>query len=74
MSDLTSSDWMQDLRLNLTRLEDIVTETEQLIIAGNLDGAALVLGSQDGKIQRFQESYSGLYSKLFEEGADPTRR
>jgi hypothetical protein len=33
-----------------------------------------VLGSQDGKIQRFQEPYSGLYSKLFEEGADPTRR
>jgi hypothetical protein len=52
MTDLTINDWVQDLRLNLNRLEGIVDEVERAIADGNLDGAALVLGTQDGKIQR----------------------
>jgi hypothetical protein len=65
---------VEDLRLNLNRLTDIVDEVERHIADGKLDSAALVLGTQNGKIGRFTESYSGLYSKLPAEGADPSRR
>lgn len=73
MSDLTISDSVMDLRMNLSRLKGIVDEVEEHIAAGKLDSAALVLGSQTEKIDRFAASYSGLQEKLREEGADPQR-
>lgn len=67
------NDYVMDLRLNLSRLEGIVGEVERHVADGNLDGAAMVLGSQTGKIGRFTESYGGLQDKLRQEGADPNR-
>jgi hypothetical protein len=73
MSDLTVRDWVMELRLNVGRLVDIVTEVEQLVVDGNLDSAALVLDSQGGKVGRFEESWRGLRAKLDEEGASTER-
>ena len=64
------NDYVMDLRLDLSRLEGIV---EKLISDGDLDGAAMVLGSQTGKVGRFTDSYGGLQGKLREDGADPER-
>jgi hypothetical protein len=73
MSDLTVRDLVMDLRLNVGRLEGIVTEVEQLVVDGNFDGAALILDRQSGKVGRFQESWSELRRKLDEEGASTER-
>lgn len=73
MADPTINDWVMDQRMNLNRLESIVEEVEGDVAEGNLDGAALVLSTQTGKIGRFTESYGGLQGKLREEGADPER-
>lgn len=73
LADPTINDWVMDLRMNLNRLESIVEEVEGDVAEGNLDGAALVLSTQAGKIGRFTESYGGLQGKLREEGADPER-
>jgi hypothetical protein len=51
--------------------EGICGEVAQAIQAGNLHGAALVLGT-NGKIDRFTESHLGLQKKLAEEGTDPS--
>ncbi len=69
MSEITIDSWRMDLRLNLGRLHGIVDEVEQHLADGDLDAAALVLGVSQGKIGRFAESYSGLQSKLHDEGA-----
>lgn len=69
--EVTVDHLVTDLGLNLERLRGIVEEVAQAIADGNLNGAALVLGTQDGKIGRFAESYNALYSKLGEEGASP---
>ncbi len=71
--ELTLNDYLTDLRLNLSRLEGIVTEVEELIEQSDLDAAAMVLGSQTGKIGRFTESYGALQEKLRDEGADRER-
>lgn len=41
--------------LNVNRLEDIVNEVERHICEDNLDGAARVLGTSRGKIERFSD-------------------
>jgi hypothetical protein len=69
--EVTVDHLVTDLGLNLERLRGIVEEVAQAIADGNLNGAALVLGTQDGKIGRFAESYNALYAKLGEEGASP---
>lgn len=71
MAELTINDLVTDLSLNLNRLTGIVEEVSRAVADENLDGAALVLGTQSGKIGRFQESYQALYAKLGEEGATP---
>ena len=73
MSDLTVGDWVMDLRLNVSRLADTVTEVEQLVGDGNLDGAAMVLDSQGGKVGRIEQSWRGLRAKLGDEGASTER-
>lgn len=73
MAELTIEDFVTDLNLNLNRLTGIVEEVSQAVADGNLDGAALVLGTQSGKIGRFNESYQALYARLDEEGASPDK-
>jgi hypothetical protein len=41
-----------------------VEEVSKHVADGNLDGAAVVLGTQAGKIGRFNESYHALYQKV----------
>jgi hypothetical protein len=71
--ELTLNDYVSELRLDANHLEGIVDEIEQCIVAGDLDGAALVLSSQTGKIGRFTEAYGALQKRLRDEGADPER-
>ena len=73
MSDLTVRDWVMELRLNVGRLADIVTEVEQLVVDGNLDGAAMVLDSQGERFGRFEETWRGLRAKIEEEGGSTER-
>lgn len=73
MAELTIDHFVTDLSLNLNRLIGIVEEVSQAIADGNLNGAALVLGTQSGKIGRFNESYHALYARLDEEGAAPEK-
>jgi hypothetical protein len=64
---------LAELTMNLARLGDIVRETNGHIADQNLDAAALVLGSQSGKVERFSEAWGGLQKALHEAGADPRR-
>jgi len=56
--------YCMELRMNLARLESIVNESEKLVAEGNFDSAAMVLGSQDGKIGRFKHAYDELYEAV----------
>lgn len=62
--ELTVEHLLSDLDMNLNRLTSIVEEVARHITEGNLDGAAMVLGTQNGKIGRFLNSYQALYEKL----------
>jgi hypothetical protein len=73
MPELTLTDYVTELRLDVSHLSDIVEEVERSIAEGNLDGAALVLATQTSKIGRFTEAYGALEQRLLEDGADPDR-
>jgi len=73
MSELQLSDYMRELLMDLSRLEGIVKSVDQLVADGDLDAAAMVLGTQTGKVGRFTESYSELQKQLRKSGADPQR-
>ena len=73
MSDLTINDLVAEFQMDLNRLSSIVEEATRHIANGNLDGAAVVLGSQSGRIGGFTNTWNALYAKLGEEGADPRR-
>jgi hypothetical protein len=62
--EVTVDHLVTDLDLDLNRLTGIVEEVAKHIRDGNPDGAAMVLGTQSGKIGRFHESYNALYEKL----------
>jgi hypothetical protein len=64
---------LAELTMNLARLGDTVRETNGHIAKQNLDAAAMVLGSQTGKVERFVDAWSGLQKALREAGADPNR-
>ena len=55
---------LMDLRYNATHLEDVVKEVEEHVADGDLDGAKLVLDSAQGRVGRFQQSWSGLRREL----------
>jgi hypothetical protein len=63
---------MRELLMDLSRLDGIVEEVDQLVADG-LDAAAMVLGTQTGKVGRFTESYGELHKQLRKAGADPQR-
>jgi hypothetical protein len=69
----TINDCVMELRLSLNRLQAIVEEVALEIDDGKLDGAALMLANQTGKIGGLTESYRGLQERLRDEGADPER-
>jgi hypothetical protein len=73
MSELTVNDLTTEFQMNLGRLASIVEETLRHIGNGDLDGAAVVLGSQSGKIAEFNYTWHALYAKLGDEGANPRR-
>lgn len=73
MSELTLDDYSNDLQMNLSRVSNIVDEVRHHIMDGKLDAAAMVLGSQTGKVAAFGESYRALQTRLEQEGADPQR-
>jgi hypothetical protein len=73
MSELTINDLTTEFQMNLDRLASIVDETLRHIGNDDLDGAAVVLGSQSGKIAEFNNTWDALYAKLGDEGADPRR-
>jgi hypothetical protein len=68
MSEPTTSDYVRDLLMGVTRLDSIVKEVDELVADGNLDGAAMVLGSQTGKVHEFTESYAALQKNLRRRG------
>jgi hypothetical protein len=70
---LTVEHLVAEVNMDLERLRSIVDEVSEAVADGNLNGAALVLGTQTGKIGRFNESYNALYAKLGEEGATPDK-
>lgn len=70
---LTVEHLVAEVNMDLERLKSIVEEVSEAVADGNLNGAALVLGTQAGKIGRFNESYNALYVKLGEEGATPDK-
>lgn len=71
MSELALDDLVAEIQMDLNRLTSIVEETVRHIGDGDLDGAAVVLGSQSGRIGGFTNTWDALYAKLGEEGADP---
>lgn len=65
MSDeLTADHLVAEVNMDLERLRGIVEEVSKHVADGNPDSAALVLGTQAGKIGRFNESYHALYEKV----------
>jgi hypothetical protein len=73
MAEDALNSWMMELDMNMGRLQGIVEEVGQAISDGKLDVAAMVLGSQTGKVHRFTEAYGELQKALREAGADPQR-
>jgi hypothetical protein len=69
MSELTANSWIMDLRLQVDRLNNIVSEVEDHIVAGKPDAAALVLSVAAGKVATFNDSYASLRARLQEDGA-----
>jgi hypothetical protein len=73
MSELTSKHLAADLLRLVDKLSGIAEEVSTHVTTGNLDGAALVLGTQSGKVHQLNEAYTALQAKVEEEGGDVER-
>lgn len=61
------------LSIAIARLDDLVEEVAEKVKEGDLDGAAVILGSQGGKIGEFQTEWDGVYEQVCKLGGDPAR-
>jgi hypothetical protein len=53
-----------DLNRSMARVVSCVDEAVKAVVDGKPDGAALVLGTQGGKLAEFNEAWTALYAAV----------
>lgn len=70
MSELTLNDYATGLMMCAARVKAIAEEVAEHVAADNLDGASLVLGTQDGKMAELEGAWNDLHKRLVDGGAN----